>query len=61
MHASHIREEGTIIEPSLTFFLGGSEGCCAFARYGHTLARGIVALADESSLNQGFTRSLVLH
>jgi hypothetical protein len=32
---------------------------CAFARCTHTLARRIVALADQSSLYQGFTRSLV--
>jgi hypothetical protein len=54
MHASHVRAEGTIAEPSLTFFFG-LRSRCAFARYGHTLARRIVALADESSLNQGFT------
>jgi hypothetical protein len=55
MHASHVRAEGTIVEPSLTFFLAALCTRCAFARYRHTLTRRIIALADESSLNQGFT------
>lgn len=55
MHGSHVRAERTITELSLIFSLE-IQGCCAFARCRHTLARWIIALADQSSLYRGFTR-----
>jgi hypothetical protein len=59
MHASHVCAEGAIDEPSLIFFLSSFNHRGAFARCRHTFARGITALADQSSLYRGFTGSLV--